>query len=208
MDEQINGDALNLRAQNEEVTQPVLTTTPPKKKSSLIELLKFAFIAAVIVIPVRMFIAQPFVVSGSSMVPTFHDADYLIVDELSYHLRDPQRGEVIVFRYPNDPTKFFIKRVIGLPGETIKIKGSEVTILNKENPDGFIMNEPYVQNKSSDVLQTTLGETQYFAMGDNRIASSDSRSWGNLDRKYMVGRALLRIVPFKDAGTLPGYYQQ
>ena len=98
------------------------------------ELLRFAIIALIVVIPIRIFIAQPFVVSGSSMVPTFEDKNYLIVDELSYRISDPKRNDVIIFRYPNDPKKFFIKRIIGLPNETIDIEGSVITIKNADAP--------------------------------------------------------------------------
>ena len=186
--------------------QPDLTHTPEasKNKSSFIELLKFAVIAALIVVPIRTFIAQPFIVSGNSMVPTFHDQEYLIVDELSYHLRDPHRGEVIVFKYPNDTKKYFIKRVIGLPEETLKFKGSSITVFNKENPKGLELDQSYIENKSSDTFEITLKADQYFVMGDNRVASSDSRAWGPLDRDYMVGRALIRVLPFSKINYLPG----
>ena len=96
--------------------------TPPrqrKEKSLLLEVLQFLLIAAFIVLPIRLFIAQPFVVNGESMVPNFDTGQYLIVDQLSYHFEHPQRGDVIVFKYPYDTSKFFIKRVIGLPGETV-----------------------------------------------------------------------------------------
>lgn len=180
------------------------TPLEPKKKNSFFELIKFAVIAALIVVPIRTFVAQPFIVSGSSMVPTFHDQEYLIVDELSYHLRDPHRGEVVVFKYPNDTTKYFIKRVVGLPGEKIKIKGNVVTIINAENPDGLVLDQSYIENKSSDTFEMTLKDSQYFVMGDNRIASSDSRAWGPLGRDYMVGRALIRVLPLSKMDYLPG----
>ncbi len=180
------------------------TPETQKKKNSIVELIKFAFIAALIVIPIRTFIAQPFIVSGNSMVPTFHDQEYLIVDELSYHLRDPHRGEVVVFKYPNDTTKYFIKRVVGIPGETLKFKDSGITIINKEHPEGFSLDQSYIENKSKDTFEITLKDNQYFVMGDNRIASSDSRAWGPLDRDYMVGRALIRVLPISKMDYLPG----
>lgn len=180
------------------------TSETPKKKNSIVELIKFAVIAALIVIPIRTYIAQPFIVSGNSMIPTFHDQEYLIVDEISYHLRDPYRGEVIVFKYPKDTSKYFIKRVIGLPGETIKLKGNEITIVNNEHKDGFVLDQSYIQNKSSDSFEISLKENQYYVMGDNRIASSDSRAWGPLERHFIVGRALVRVLPFSKIGYLPG----
>ncbi len=175
--------------------------------SGLTEILKFALIATIIVLPIRMFIAQPFVVSGTSMVPTFENGEYIIVDEISYELGNIKRGDVAIFKYPEDPKKYFIKRVIGLPGETINVDGEIVTIINKENPDGFQFEEPYVKNKGGVNTTITLGEDQFFVMGDNRAASFDSRYWGALDAKYLVGRAYLRLLPIKDLDYLPGYFK-
>ena len=172
------------------------------------DLIKFAVIALAIVIPVRMFIAQPFVVNGDSMFPTFHNKEYLIVDEISYIVRSPARSEVTIFRYPNDPSRFFIKRIIGMPNETIEIKNGVVKIINKENPDGFILEEPYLNEKFTTTETFTTGNDQYFVMGDNRNRSSDSRSWGVLPRKFMTGRAFLRLLPIADAKYLPGYYKE
>ncbi len=176
----------------------------PLKKEGFWDLVKFAFIALLIVIPIRTFVAQPFIVSGSSMVPTFHNAEYLIVDELSYRLGEPKRGDVVVFKWPKDTSKYFIKRVIGLPGETVKIDGSSIIIKNKEHPEGFILSEPYVENKSQNEKEIILPEGEYFVMGDNRSGSSDSRSWGNVPRKLFVGRAFLRLFPVNKIGVLPG----
>src|SRR3989344_4354522 len=126
---------VSVKATNEEPSE--------KGAKNLWDFLRFAVLAALIVIPVRILIAQPFVVSGSSMHPTFKNADYLIIDELSYRLRDPQRDEVVIFRFPGDPKKYFIKRIIGLPNETVRIQGGKVMIINKENPEGFALTEPY-----------------------------------------------------------------
>ena len=172
------------------------------------ELFRFAIIVLLVVAPIRLFIAQPFVVSGSSMFPTFIDKDYLIVDEISYRLNNPERDDVIIFRYPNDPSKFFIKRIIGLPGEAVDIKGSEVTITNKTHPEGFVLKQPYVKNQAESKTHLELKEKEYFVMGDNRSASSDSRYWGAVPRKNIVGRALLRLLPIKEIGVLPGKYTQ
>ena len=168
------------------------------------DLIKFAVIALAIVIPVRMFIAQPFVVNGDSMFPTFHNKEYLIVDEISYIVRSPARSEVTIFRYPNDPSRFFIKRIIGMPNETIEIKNGAVKIINKENPDGFILEEPYLNEKFTTTETFTTGNDQYFVMGDNRNRSSDSRSWGVLPKKFMIGRAYLRLLPVGNLDYLPG----
>ncbi|MEI6660349.1 MAG: signal peptidase I [bacterium] len=190
------------------------------------DLVKFAAIALAIVIPIRLYIAQPFVVSGDSMFPTFHDGQYLIVDEISYILQGPHRGDVIVFRYPKDPSRFFIKRIIGMPGEKINIKDDTqnitVTVTNDANPDGFKLTEPYMNERftttdqcrihKNEITPTdktfTTGPNEYFVMGDNRDCSSDSRIWGLLPRKLMVGRAYLRLLPFGDISYLPGAYKE
>lgn len=172
------------------------------------ELVRFAILALIIVIPVRILVAEPFIVSGSSMVPTFQNGNYLIVDKLSYKLSDPKRDDVVVFRYPNDKTKFFIKRIIGLPNETVDIKGSAVTITNKEHPSGFTLTEPYVKNIANNTVHFDLKKDEYFVMGDNRSGSSDSRYWGPVKRELLTGRAFLRLIPINEVGVLPGAYKQ
>lgn len=182
------------------------TTEVKKKDESGWELVRFAVVALLVMVPIRIFIIQPFIVSGSSMVPTFEDGNYLIVDEISYKLTEPKRYDVVIFRYPNDPKKFFIKRIVGLPNETVDIKGSAVFITNKENPDGFELEQPYVKNISENNLERELGEGEYFVMGDNRSASSDSRYWGPLPKENLVGRALVRLWPLKNIDVFPGKY--
>ncbi|MEI6580698.1 MAG: signal peptidase I [bacterium] len=178
------------------------------KWQSFWELVRFAIIAIAVVVPIRIFIAQPFIVSGSSMVPTFENGQYLIVDELSYRLGNPKRDDVVIFRYPNDQKKFFIKRVIGLPNETVDIKGNEVTIINKEYPNGFKLDQPFVKNISDSSTHFELKNNEYFVMGDNRPASADSRSWGAVPRNLMVGKAFLRLLPISKIDIFPGNYKQ
>lgn len=172
------------------------------------DLLKFALLALAIVIPIRMFIAQPFVVSGESMIPTFHDGEYLIVDEISYLMGNIHRGDIVIFRYPGDTKRFFIKRIIGLPNEKITVTNGTVTITNKEHPEGFKLTEPYVNEKEFEGSTYETGNDQYFVMGDNRNRSSDSRYWGVLPRNLMVGRAYLRLFPLQKVSYLPGEYNQ
>ncbi|MEZ4195307.1 MAG: signal peptidase I [Candidatus Paceibacterota bacterium] len=181
------------------------TPEPVQKENTLVEIFRFSIIALLIVIPIRTFIAQPFIVSGASMAETFHTGEYLIVDQVSYHLNDPKRGDVIIFRYPKDPSKFFIKRIIGLPGDTIQIEDTTVTITNEAHPEGFVLNEPYVHSmRSNSYLEETLGDREYFVMGDNRDESSDSRMWGVLQEERIIGRAFLRLFPPSVAEILPG----
>jgi len=197
--------------QNQENLQKTEGVMPPQKKESLWDILRFAIIALLIVIPIRTFVAQPFIVSGTSMVPTFQDGEYLIVDEISYRVTEPARGDVIVFKYPNDTTKYYIKRIIGLPGETVDInEDGSVIIINDENLKGLELTEPYIKNVMTKQVAMTreLGAGEYFVMGDNRPASSDSRSWGILPEDHIVGKTFLRLFPFKDLSLTPGIYHE
>lgn len=157
------------------------------------DLLRFIILTIIIVVPTRALIAQPFIVSGVSMVPSFEDGEYLIIDELSYHFRAPERGEVIVFRYPKDPSKFFIKRVIGLPGEKVKVAGGNILIEQGEKQ--FMLSEPYITDHNLGSAEATLGEGEYFVMGDNRSMSLDSRAWGAVPVDNIKGRVLVRLFP-------------
>lgn len=180
---------------------------PEKKEGAVAEIFRFSLVALIIVLPIRLFVAQPFIVSGASMENTFHTGEYLIVDQLTYHFEEPMRGDVVVFRYPKDPSKFFIKRIIGIPGDTLEIVDADVTIINDEFPDGVKLDESYVKAmKPNPELTETLGEDEYFVMGDNRNASSDSRSWGVLQRENIVGRAFLRLFPVNELNVFPGAF--
>ena len=173
---------------------------------SIWEIVQFAAIVLVVVLPIRMYVAQPFIVSGASMAPTFENGNYLIIDELTYNvIREPQKGEVIVFRYPLDPSKFFIKRIVGLPEETVEVRDNTVIIYNKQNPGGLILKEDYL-----DASQQTLGnnrirmdDDEYFMMGDNRLMSHDSRAFGPVKKTFITGRAMLRLYPLNRIGTIP-----
>ncbi len=178
----------------------------PNTLSVFLEIIKFAILALIIVVPIRMYIASPFVVNGASMSPTFETGHYLIVDEISYRFENPERGDVIVFKYPNDTSKYFIKRVIGLPGETIQSNNGAILIKNEKFPSGFKINEPYVKLKKNDIINITLKDDEYFVMGDNRKGSSDSRVWGPLNEKFIRGEALLRLFPMGKMGLYPGKF--
>ena len=172
------------------------------------ELVRFALIALIIVVPIRVFVAEPFIVSGSSMIPTFENGDYLIVDKISYELGNLKRDDVVIFRYPGDTTKFFIKRIIGLPNEIVDIKGNDVTITNTEHPKGFKLDQLFVKNPANNDTHFVLKNDEYFVMGDNRSGSSDSRSWGAVKRNLLVGKAFLRLLPVSKIDILPGNYKQ
>jgi signal peptidase I len=190
-------------------TKIVESVVPPKKTSFLKDTAIFAAIALAVVLPIRFFVAQPFIVDGSSMDPTFATNQYLIVDELSYRFEPVSRGDVIIFKYPNDTSKYFIKRVIGLPGETVQVEGTKVTIKNQANPQGFTLTEDYIAptNFVSNHTTTTLSDKQYYVMGDNRGASFDSRAWGPLEKKYIIGRPLVRLFPLNEISLFPGESQ-
>lgn len=191
--------------------QPQMAGIAPKSnktKESIWDLVRFILIAIAIVLPVRILIAQPFIVSGSSMFPTFEDKQYLIVDQISYRFEDPKRGDVVIFRFPLDPSKFFIKRVIGLPNEKVTIKNGIVSVTDT-NGKSKSLDEPYLEsdNASHDDFSVELKDGEYFVMGDNRIASSDSRAWGVLPKKNIMGKAFLRLLPANTADINPGEYR-
>lgn len=161
------------------------------------DIVKVAVMALVLAGVVRYFLVQPFFVEGASMEPNFETGEYLLVDEISYQFKLIERGEVVVFHYPLDTSKYYIKRVIGLPGETVEIKGGRVMIYNNESPAGFILDEGYLPKNltTDDQIKRKLGKDEYFVLGDNRPKSSDSRHWGILPKNDIVGRAWIRAWP-------------
>jgi signal peptidase I len=168
---------------------------------NILEFIKIVIISLLIILPIRYFIIQPFYVKGASMEPTFHDHEYLIIDEISYRFNDPKRGEVIVFRYPDNPQEYFIKRVIGLPGEKVEIINGEIFIYNRDNPEGFKLDEGlYLANNiktyNTNEEPVELESGEYFVLGDNRYASKDSRTFGVLNKSFITGRVFLRGWPF------------
>ncbi len=183
--------------------------------NNLWDIVKLAVLAALIVIPIRFFVFQPFIVNGQSMEPNYHSADYLIIDEVSYRFNDPKRGDVVVFKYPKNTSIKYIKRIIGLPGETIEIRNKGVFITKdgstaKLDESAYLSADTYENwKRMTDYPLTTLGEGQYFVMGDNRDNSSDSRVWGLLPRKNIVGKTFYTFSIFnaiiKDKDILSTY---
>lgn len=161
-----------------------------------------------IVICLRLWVIDPFLVNGSSMQPTYESSDYIIVDKVSYQMNEPQRGDVVVFDAPTNDGRFFIKRVIGLPGERVLVNAEQVTIFNDAHPEGFLLNEPYIFFQSDRVADKTLASDEYFVMGDNRKVSLDSRMWGALKKDAIVGKAFLRLIPITDMGIYPGSLEE
>lgn len=181
--------------------------TQEKEPSSILSFLIYVACALLVVVPFRIFIAQPYIVNGTSMYPTFHDADYLIVDQISKRFETPLRGAVVIIenpKYPKENTKYFIKRLIGFPNETVKIVDGKVSIISTEHPDGLFLDEPYVKYPKVENFERKLGNDEYFVMGDNRAGSSDSRIWGPIHKDALVGTPLIRLLPIKSIDFAPG----
>ncbi len=175
-------------------------------KNSQRGLVTYTVVALGLALFIRFFIAAPYVVSGQSMEPNFHDWQYLIVDRISYNLGAPSRGDIIVFDLPQNESRALIKRIIGLPGETVVLSGQSVTILNQEHPEGFTLEESYLDSANltgTNELTMKLGAEEFFVLGDNRRVSADSRVWGSLPRKDIVGRVFLRLYPLDQLSVFP-----
>ncbi len=188
---------------------PENLASPEKSQGKLhqiIDALKYILLALVVVIPIRAYIAQPFIVQGNSMFPTLHNHEYLIVNEMVKLTQNYRRGDVVILHYPNDPSRYFVKRIIGLPGETVTVKGTEVTISGPMHAEPFVLDEPYVaeSQKKNDFVTRNLNYDEFFVMGDNRAQSSDSRIWGPVPREYMDGTAMIRLFPFTSIAYKPG----
>ena len=186
---------------------PKTSGTPVFKQASFFA---YTIVALGLALFIRFFVAAPYVVSGASMEPTFENWHYLIIDRVSYRFEEPKRGDIIVFDLPQNENRALIKRVIGVPGDTVIVKGNTVTIINADHPTGFILQEPYLDPANLGgvfEVHVTLGTDEFFVLGDNRRVSADSRLWGILPRKDIVGRVLLRLYPLNAIGVLPGEAQ-
>ncbi len=175
--------------------------------SFLFEVIKITIISFAIVLPIRWYLIQPFSVKGSSMEPNFYDNDYLIVNEIGYKLTDPKRGDVIIFKYPRNTKEYFIKRVIGLPGERVVIKDNHIFIFNKKHPNGLKLKEPYLDPNEINPREVdiTLKSDEFFVLGDNRSHSMDSSIFGPVNRKLIIGKVWIRGFPFNRMGIIKTY---
>lgn len=178
------------------------------------ELIRTVVIVVVLAFLIRQFVMQPYIVDGSSMYPVLHNNDYLLVDKIGYKIKDPQRGDIIVFKYPNNTSVYYVKRIIGLPGEKVRIENGAVYIFNTANPSGLKLDEPYTNgvnntfvkaNETVDnqpITEFTVPENNYFVMGDNRTGSSDSREWGFLNNDKIIGKVFVQAFPFNRAAVI------
>lgn len=194
--------------EHDHASSAAISKNPQKKEGTVGELLRFSIIALTLVVLVRFFIATPFIVSGASMEDTFETGEYLIVDQVTYRFNAPEHGDVVIFKFPQNPSKFFIKRIIGTPGDTVTIEKGKVYVRPAGSSEDIELDEPYIHEmRVTDApLSMRLSEGEYFVMGDNRNASSDSRSWGVLPEENIIGRAFIRLFPLNKITVLPGEY--
>jgi signal peptidase I len=184
---------------------------PNNDKFSFLEfiwdLIKTAVVVLIIAFGIKYFVVQPFIVDGSSMLPNFENNEYLLVEKISYHFKEPSRGDVIVFHPPGQADENYIKRVIGLPNETVEIKDNKIYIFNSDHPSGVEISEPFIPSDFQTLTEQKdtkykVGPDEFFVLGDNREHSSDSREWGLLPKGNIIGKSWLNIYPFKDFGLV------
>jgi signal peptidase I len=194
-DERTHNHQLKDNESIDDVVDSVVEMTTSSVVIFFLELVKVVFIAGVTIFLVRHFLFKPFTVKGQSMEPTYMGQEYLIVDEISYRFRVPQRGEVVVFKSPVGSGDHYLKRIIGLPGERVTVEDNHVIIYNKDHPQGVLLEEDYLFEETTGSISVTLEANHYFVMGDNRDASFDSRRFGAIDRDAILGRSYMRGWP-------------
>lgn len=175
----------------------------------LIDLIKTGAIVFIIAFALRYFAVQPYIVDGESMMPNYQNREYLLAEKISYSVGNPRRGDVVIFKYPKNPSLNYIKRIIGLPDEKVQIANNQITIFNTGHPSGVVLTESYIlkdsptQTPNNSIYEITLKDNEYFVLGDNRGHSSDSREWGVLPKDNILGRSWLTLVPLNLAGFHP-----
>ena len=198
------------KKQSEELSDLEVENNPAKDFLYFVyDLLKTGLVVFVIAFGLRYFVIQPFIVDGESMMPNYVNNEYILAEKVSYLTGQPKRGDVVIFRYPGNPSVSYIKRIIGLPGEKVVVENNEVKIINSQHPEGVVLKEDYLPSYTLTLagdqksLESTLGDNEYFVMGDNRQHSSDSREWGKLPKQNIIGRSWLTILPFDKFGINP-----
>ncbi len=184
-----------------------LTQRNPMLKS-IFEFIKTIAIVLVLAFIIKAFLIQTFIIDGSSMEPNFHNNEYLIVDKLSYHFSQPQRGDVDIIIPPDDVTKDYIKRIVGLPGDTVVIKNGSVFINNKKLVEPYLKagEQTLINDNINDEMTLKLKSNQYFVLGDNRTNSRDSRFIGPIPKGNIIGKTLLVVFPTKNFEVVNHYH--
>lgn len=188
--------------------QPETEKKGPSFKDHVIDFFQTLVVFAAIGTAIYWLIAQPHKVSGSSMFPNFKNGDYIITDKLTYRVSDPKRGDIVVFKNPKDETQDFIKRIIGVPGDRIKVEGGKVYLNGTELTEPYLA-ETVVTNPGSfarEGQEVTVEAGHYLTFGDNRPASSDSREWGQITRAELIGKVFFRYWPATEVGLYPAAF--
>lgn len=173
-------------------------------KIKIIEFIQTAVVFAAIGTTIYLFIAQPHKVSGSSMFPTLHTGDYIITNKVNYRLNDPKRGEIIVFKNPREESQDFIKRIIGLPGDKVRVEKGHIFVNDVQLNESYLISSvitlpgSFLKEDSDEIVS----KDHYIVIGDNRLASSDSREWGFISREEIIGQAFFRYWPLISIGLI------
>ncbi len=173
-------------------------------KIKIIEFIQTAVVFAAIGTAIYLFIAQPHKVSGSSMFPTLHTGDYIITNKVNYRLNDPKRGEIIVFKNPREESQDFIKRILGLPGDKVRVEKGHIFVNDVQLNESYLISSvitlpgSFLKEGSDEIVS----KDHYIVIGDNRLASSDSREWGFISREEIIGQAFFRYWPLISIGLI------
>lgn len=174
-------------------------------KTHIIDFIQTLVVFGAIFALIYLFIAQPHKVSGLSMFPTFNDGDYIMTDKLSYRFGSPKKGDIIVLKNPRNEEQDFIKRIIAVPGDTLKVEESSVYVNGQRLAESYLPSGTYTRSGGflNEGVEIKAGPNQYFVFGDNRERSSDSREWGSLTKEEIIGKVFFRYWPPKSFGLTP-----
>jgi len=182
------------RDERENLNSPKNRRSPRSTFYAIFDFIKTAIIIIFFALVIRLFVIQPFIVEGQSMLPTFANNDYLITEKISYLFRSPLRGEVIIFNPPDNPNVNYIKRVVGLPGDEIEIKDSNIYINSQKISESYLSSDESI-DKPTENTKINLKNNEYFLLGDNRSHSRDSREIGPVPKTNIVSRIWVRLLP-------------
>ncbi|MFH1286392.1 MAG: signal peptidase I [Candidatus Magasanikbacteria bacterium] len=200
MEEQENQNQESSTGTGEEIISSAEKSFLAKSGIFFLEIIKIVILAGITIGLVRYILFKPFYVKGQSMEPAFYEHEYLIVDELTYRFREPERGEVVVFKSSSFDGDYLLKRVIAVPGERVNLSDNKIVIYNLDHPQGIVLDETYLTENTAGSVMYTLGPDQYFLLGDNRDSSYDSRRFGPVDRDTIIGKVFFRGWPIGKFG--------